>query len=198
MWDRQAWREATWLGHPVMRYPTDLHTYQELIAAVRPATILIVGDDAGLAGRARFAASVCDLLDHGRVIALGGGSNDGGTPHPRITWIDARAESEEAAAQVLETAGPDPQALVILGLGDVMRIVASFEHYAPLVPVGGYVVIENTVVNGRPVASGFGPGPHEATINILGRRHEFVADPTLERYTLTFNRNGYLRRMAPS
>jgi cephalosporin hydroxylase len=198
MWDRQAWREATWLGRPVMRYPTDLHTYQELIAAVRPATILVVGDDAGLAGRARFMASVCDLIDHGRVIALGSGSDEAGDPHPRITWIDAKAESPEAAAQVLSAAGADPQALVFLGLGDVMRIIAAFEHYAPLVPVGGYVVIENTVVNGRPVASGFGPGPYEAAINILGRRHEFVADPTLERYTLTFNRNGYLRRMAPS
>ncbi len=32
-------------------------------------------------------------------------------------------------------------------------------------------------------------------MGILGRHPEFVADPTVERYTLTFNRNGYLRRM---
>jgi cephalosporin hydroxylase len=61
--------------------------------------------------------------------------------------------------------------------------------------VGGYVVVENTVVNGRPVVSGFGPGPHEAVVTILGRHPDFVADPAGERYTLTFNRGGYLKRV---
>jgi cephalosporin hydroxylase len=55
--------------------------------------------------------------------------------------------------------------------------------------------VENTVVNGRPVASGFGPGPHEAVVTILGRHSEFVVDPACERYTLTFNRGGYLKRV---
>jgi cephalosporin hydroxylase len=85
--------------------------------------------------------------------------------------------------------------MVILGLSDVTRVVSAFEHYAPLVPVGGYVVVENTVVNGRPVVPSFGPGPHEAVVAILGRYGDFVPDPGGERYTLTFNRGGYLRRV---
>jgi cephalosporin hydroxylase len=63
--------------------------------------------------------------------------------------------------------------------------------------VGGYVVVENTVVNGRPVESGFGPGPHEAVVAILGRHPDFVADRARERYTVTFNGGGYLRRSQP-
>jgi cephalosporin hydroxylase len=43
---------------------------------------------------------------------------------------------------------------------------------------------------------GFGPGPHEAVVNILGRHGDFVPDPAGERYTLTFNRGGYLKRVA--
>jgi cephalosporin hydroxylase len=87
---------------------------------------------------------------------------------------------------------------VFVGLGAVLRVVGAFELYAPLVPVGSYVVIENTVVNGRPVAPSFGPGPFEAAVHLLGQHREFVADPTFERYTLTFNRGGYLKRLAPS
>ena len=195
LWEHQAWRETAWLGLPVLRYPTDLHVAQELITQCRAGTVVIVGDDAGLPGRAQFAASICDLIDYGRVIALGRGPLDTMPAHPRIDAIEGRAEDAAVAARVAELAGPEPDALVFLGLGEVLRLVAAFDHYAPLVPVGGYVVIENTVVNGRPVASGFGPGPHEAVVAILDRHPEFVADPTAERYTVTFNRNGYLRRM---
>ena len=104
----------------------------------------------------------------------------------------------DVARAVRDLAGAEPDAVVFLGLGPVARVVAAFEQYAPLVGVGSYVVVENTIVNGRPVASGFGPGPFEAVVDILGRHREFFADPTYERYTLTFNRNGYLRRMAPT
>jgi cephalosporin hydroxylase len=65
------------------------------------------------------------------------------------------------------------------------------------VPVGGYVVVENTVVNGRPAAAGFGAGPLEAVTQILATHRDFVSDHALEQYTITFNRNGYLRRLEP-
>ena len=51
VWDRQAWREATWLGHRVNRFPTDLHCYQELLVAQRPDVVVVTGDDDGLGGR---------------------------------------------------------------------------------------------------------------------------------------------------
>ena len=67
IWNHQAWREATWLGLPVGRLPSDLYTYQELLAEIRPDVVLVIGDDPGLGGRARFAASICDELGTGRV-----------------------------------------------------------------------------------------------------------------------------------
>jgi cephalosporin hydroxylase len=75
-------------------------------------------------------------------------------------------------------------------------VLAAFEAYSPLVPVGSYLVVENTVVNGRPVESAFGPGPHEAVSDILRTHRDFVPDPSYERFTITFNKHGYLRRMA--
>lgn len=195
LWDNQSWRETTWLGHPVHRYPTDLHSYQELLAKVRPGLVVVAGDDHGLGGRALFAASICDQLGQGRVVAVGSSDEAVRPDHQRITYVHGRPDDADVADQVRGLAGDHADGLVFIGLGEVGRVVAAFEHYAPLVAVDGYVVVENTVVNGRPAASGFGPGPHEAVVNILGRHHEFVVDPAPERYTVTFNRNGYLRRM---
>lgn len=197
VWDRQAWREATWLGRPVNRYPTDLQCYQELLAKLRPGLVVLAGDDDGLGGRALFTASICDHLGHGQVVAIGRSEVAGRPQHPRITHLHGQAELDDVAAQVKALAHDQADAMVFLALGHDQRVLEAFEHYAPLVPVGGYVVVENTIVNGRPVAAGFGAGPLEAVFQILQRHPDFVTDPTLERYTVTFNRNGYLRRLEP-
>jgi cephalosporin hydroxylase len=195
VWDHQAWRECTWLGHPVNRYPADLYVYQEILSELRPSLVVLAADDDGLGGRALFVASVCDQLGVGRVVAVGTSEPSRRPGHPRATHLAGSPDDLAVAEQVAALAPDTPDALVFLGLGHVTRVVGAFERYAPLVPVGGYVVVENTVVNGRPVVSGFGPGPHEAVVTILGRHPDFVADPAGERYTLTFNRGGYLKRV---
>ena len=118
--------------------------------------------------------------------------------HDLITRVVGPAETAEVAAEIAALIEPDARAVVFLGLGAVLRVVAAFEHYAPYVPVGSYVVVENTVVNGRPVASAFGMGPWEAVNTILERHREFMSDPRFERYTVTFNKGGFLKRTAPS
>ena len=150
---------------------------------------------AGLGGRALFVASVCDQLGHGQVVAVGRQDPSERPGHPRITHVAGPPDDPAVAERVSALAQGPPSALVIVGLGEVRRVVAAFECYAPLVPVGSYAVVENTVVNGRPVASGFGPGPHEAVVDILARHGDFVPDPAGERYTVTFNRGGFLKRI---
>jgi hypothetical protein len=41
----------------------------------------------------------------------------------------------------------------------------------------------------------FGPGPAESVKQILNARGEFVPDPTMEKYSLTFNPGGFLKRV---
>ena len=69
-----------------------------------------------------------------------------------------------------------------------------FAAYAPLVSVGSYLIVTDTIVNGNPVWTGFGPGPNEALKLLLQRHGEFFADPELERFGLTFNPGGFLKR----
>ena len=115
--------------------------------------------------------------------------------HPRITYVRGRPQDEAPIAEVRSLVGAG-RALVILGsCTDRHKTSLEFGAYQDLVPVGSYVVITDTVVNGHPVWTGFGPGPAEAVKQILTRYGDFVADPELEKYSLTFNPGGYLRRV---
>src|SRR5690606_18024211 len=99
--------------------------------------------------------------------------------------------------QVRAITGPEPRGLVILGTrGAQRRMHAEFDAYAPFVPVGSYVVMEHTILNGRPVEAANGPGPFEAVRRILNVRGDFMADDTRERHGLTFNPGGFLRRVS--
>jgi cephalosporin hydroxylase len=192
VWQSLAWEHGTWLGHPVTGVPTDLATYQDLIASIRPDWVIETGTGNG--GRALFLASICELIGHGQVVSIGEGLPEDLPQHPRLTYVDGKPEAAETVARVRGIVGVDPNALVFLGRALAHLVVASFEAYAPLVPVGSYVVVTDTVVNGNPVWAGFSAGPFEATKTILARHGEFCVDSERERFALTFNPGGFLKR----
>jgi cephalosporin hydroxylase len=193
-WHSLAWRDTTWLGRRVHKAPTDLVVYQELIHRVRPDWIIETGTGGG--GRALFLASVCDLVEHGQVLSIDRQLAEDLPQHPRITYLEGNAHESKVVLHVKETVGPDSPALVILGsTGSHLRMIHEFEAFHELVPVGSYVVVEETIVNGHPVWPGFGPGPFEATKRILAGHGNFASDPKMEKFALTFNPTGFLKRL---
>ena len=49
-------------------------------------------------------------------------------------------------------------------------------------------------MNGNPVLPEFGPGPQEAVAEFLAHSDDFDVDHEREKFMLTFNPSGYLRR----
>ena len=193
-WHSPGWREARWLGEEVHQPPTDLFVYQEIISEVRPDWIIAIGPDSG--GRALFLASLCELVGHGQVLSVGPAPERETVEHPRINRLAVNSVTPEAANQVREIVGDEPNALVVLGSkGSRPRITREFELYSPLVAIGSYVIVEDTIVNGNPVWPGYGPGPAEAVRAIMSMRGNFTADPTREKHGLTFNPGGFLKRL---
>jgi cephalosporin hydroxylase len=193
-WNSLAWQEATWLGRPVGKAPPDLFAYQELVARLRPDWIIetVTGDG----GRALFLASICDLIDHGKVVSVDEVVAEGRPEHPRVTYVVGPAETEATAEEVRAIVGPQPHALLILGSrGRSGRTFADFRLYESLVPPGSYVVFEDTIVNGHPVWADHGPGPFEAVKGVLGTRDDFAADRSMDRHVPSFNPGGYLKRI---
>ena len=194
IWRTVPWDHTSWLGRRVRSAPTDLLAYQEIVTEVRPDWIIEVGS--GDPGRTLYLASICDLMDHGRVLTVDERTADDRPQHPRVDTMSANTHSRAAAERVAAVVG-DGRAMVVLGsLADRQRTEAQFRNFAPLVPVGSYVVIADTIVNGNPVWPAFGPGPAEAVKSILSKNGDFVADPLKEKYALTFNPSGFLKRVA--
>ena len=66
--------------------------------------------------------------------------------------------------------------------------------YSKLVTAGSYIVVEDTNINGNPVEPDFGPGPREAAKIFLSENRDFEADQSREKFFLTMNPGGYLKR----
>ena len=194
-WRSLAWQRTGWLGSRVHGTPTDLITYQELVNEVRPKWIIETGTRHG--GRTLFLAHLCDQLGSGRVISIDSRHEDDRPSHDRIIYLDGRAHEDDVVAQVRSITGGDVSALVILGTrGAQRRMHLEFRAYEPFVPVGSYIVMENTILNGYPVNAAHGPGPFEAVRRILNIYGDFVADTRWEKHGLSFNVGGFLRRIS--
>ena len=128
--------------------------------------------------RTLFLASICDLLDHGQIVSIGEDLSEGLPLHARITYLEGVADDEATLTRVRSLVDPSSSTLVVLG--DRVHAQATrriFAAYAPLVSVGSYLIVTDTIVNGNPVWTGFGPGPNEALKFLLQRHGEFFADP---------------------
>ncbi|MCC5951659.1 MAG: class I SAM-dependent methyltransferase [Acidimicrobiia bacterium] len=195
-WHSLAWRDTEWLGRKVGKLPTDLFAYQEIVAKVRPDWIIETGTGGG--GRALFLASICYLLGHGEVLSIDRNHGDKLPQHPRLRYLTVKDTwSKETEAEVNAIVGENANAVVILGSrGSAKRTVAEFRVYSHHVPVGSYVIVEDTIVNGHPVWTDFGPGPYEGVKGIVEGRGSFASDLDMEKYRLSFNPGGFLRRMS--
>ena len=194
-WNTLKWRQTHWMGQRLSKLPGDMVILQEIIHKVRPDWIVHTGTANG--GLDWFLATLCDFLDHGRIISIDRKIPEDLPKHPRITYVEGEAHLSHVCNQVTALTGPDPNAMVILGSkASSGRTSAEFHIYEDLVPVGGYLVVEDTIVGGHPVWGNFGVGPYEAVKGITETRGDFVSDSTLEKYGLTFNPTGYLRRIS--
>jgi cephalosporin hydroxylase len=77
------------------------------------------------------------------------------------------------------------------------HVTQELEAYGPLVTPGCYMVVEDTCLNGNPVLRRFGPGPAEAVRRFLETDNSFEVDRGREKFKMTFNPGGYLRRVEP-
>ncbi|MBK5289953.1 MAG: class I SAM-dependent methyltransferase [Acidimicrobiia bacterium] len=194
VWRSLPWTNTTWLGRRITSAPTDLLAYQEIIAEVRPDWIVEIG--AGDGGRSLFLASICELVGHGEVLAIDTEVATESPQHPRLRYL-AGIALEQAVRDEVDRIVGSGRALVVLGAcTDRVSTVGQFRSYASLVPVGSYVVVTDTIVNGNPVWPAFGPGPLEALKQVLNTDGRFMTDPLMEKYSLTFNPGGFLRRVS--
>jgi cephalosporin hydroxylase len=190
----QTWRNTRWLGTDVLKCPLDLWIYQELIHEVQPDWIIETGTAFG--GSAAYLAALCDAVGRGQVLTIDPVAREGRPRHPRIHYIGGRSTDREVLARV---AGAIRGARAVLVLLDsdhsCANVLAELRAYHGFVTPGSYCVVEDGNVGGHPVAREFGAGPLEAVRSFLAETDAFEIDRTREKFYLTFNPSGYLRRV---
>ncbi len=187
--------QVRWLGQPMLKCPLDLWTYQEIVHETRPELIVELGTLHG--GSALYFASLLELCGiDGQVLSVDIKPREGRPRHPRITYIEGSSTAPKVVAKVRERAAGRAKVLVCLD-SDHGRdhVLEELRQYADLVGVGQYLIVEDTIVHGNPVHPDHGPGPAEALRIFLAEDQRFEVDRARERFFLTFNRGGYLRRV---
>ena len=188
-----AWTTASWLGSQALKNPLDLWIYQEIMAETRPDLVVETGTYRG--GSAYFLASICDLLGAGEVVSIDIEPMREDYPrHPRITYLAGRSSTNpEVLVEVRERAKGGRTLIVLDSDHSQSHVEAELEVYAPLVPVGCYLIVEDSNI-GR-IRKDLMPGPLEAVERFLAQTSDFEIDRQREKFLLTFNPSGYLKRV---
>ena len=188
-----TWRNTHWMGHAILKCPLDLWLYQEMLHKVRPAVVVETGTAFG--GSAHYLASMMDLLNHGRVITIDIEDRPGRPDHPRISYLTGSSTDPDMVRSVRELIGDAAPVVVLLDSDHAMaHVAAELRLYAPLVTPDSYLIVEDTNLNGHPVFADHGPGPMEALEIFLPAHPEFAHDTSMDKFFLTFNPRGFLKR----
>ncbi|HSL32634.1 MAG TPA: CmcI family methyltransferase [Candidatus Limnocylindrales bacterium] len=191
--DGQGSMDLAWLGHRTMKSPMDLWAYQEIVAETKPEVVVESGTAFG--GSSYYLASLFDLLGRGEVITIDIEARPGQPSHPRITRI-VGSSTDPAVVDDVRRRVAGRRAMVILDSDHSERhVAAELAAYRSLVAPGCYLIVEDTNVNGHPVVADHGPGPMEAVAAFLPTAPEYEVDTSRERFMLTLNPGGYLRRV---
>jgi cephalosporin hydroxylase len=197
-WLRSGWQTKhvytfTWLGRPIIQLPEDMFRAQEVVYSLKPDVIVETGIAHG--GSLIFYASLCHAIGHGRVI----GVDIEIRPHNRaaieahelshrITLLEGDSIAADVVAEVRSCVAPGESALVMLdGKHTKAHVLEELEAYAPLVPVGSYIVAADGLMQDVAGLQRWREesstddwswnNPREAAEEFAARRDDFSLDP---------------------
>ena len=206
----------SWLGRPIIQYPQDIIAMQELIYTVQPDLILETGIAHG--GSLILYASLLELN------ALCGGPQNAHVlgididirthnrtaieAHPmfkrgRISMFQGSSVHPDMVTKVHEFAKDYQRIMVLLDSNHThSHVLAELEAYAPLVAVGSYCVVFDTIVEYMPEDAypdrnwGKGDNPMTAVDAYLKNHPEFIIDEMMDaKLMISVAPRGYLRRV---
>ncbi len=190
----RIWNNTFWFGVPIGKCPPDLWIYQEIMFETRPDVIIECGTGTG--GSALYLAQHCDLMGNGRIITIDIAEQPNWPDHERITYITGSSIAPQTLQRIKELISSTDKVLVILDSDHSKNhVLQELNSYSELVTLGSYIIVEDTIIGGHPVKPHRKPGPMEAVKEFIKTNENFIIDKSREKFYLTFNRNGYLKKV---
>jgi cephalosporin hydroxylase len=197
----------SWMGRPIIQYPQDIIAMQEIIWNLKPDLIIETGIAHG--GSLIFYASMLELLGgKGKVLGIDIDIREHNRreieTHPmfkHITMIEGSSIDDRVIEQVRKFANGKKRVLVCLdSLHTHDHVLRELEAYTPMVSLGSYCVVFDTIVEDMPDEYshdrpwGKGNNPKTAVWKFLKGNDRFVIDKEIENKLLISTcPDGYLK-----
>ena len=187
--------QISWMGIHVLKSPMDLWIYQEILFEIKPDLLIECGTLDG--GSALFYAALFDITGKGEIVTIDIDDSPSRPEHKRITYLHGSSISNEIFEKVKAISIEKPTVMVILDSDHHKEhVLKELALYKELVTPGSYLIIEDTNMNNHPVNPDLGPGPMEAVKEFLEANKNFEIDKSREKLLLTYNKNGYLKKIS--
>jgi len=189
-----SWDTSSWLGVHARKNPLDLWMYQELIFKIKPDYVIESGTLFG--GSALYLASICELMGKGQVITIDINKKEF-PQHKRIRYLTGSSIDEKITSEVEDIVNYSLNKILVILDSDHTKnhVLEEMEIYSKFVSKDSYLIVEDTNINGHPVLPEFGDGPMEAVEEFLKKHSEFIIDSKCEKFLMTFNPKGYLKKI---
>jgi cephalosporin hydroxylase len=186
---RKAVFHSRLFGISTLQNPMDAWIVQELISEVKPDLIIEAGTYHG-GSAILWAMLQREVNPDGRVITIDieDQREAAAIAHPiarkRVEFLLGSSTDPEIVAQVQRRAEGRRVLVLLDSLHTPEHVYEELKAYAHLVPVGGYVVVQDTPV-----------GPIEAIRRFIAEDPRFEPDRSRERFIIQNTIGGYLRRV---
>ena len=199
----------SWLGRPIIKFPSDIILMQEIIWDIKPDLIIETGIAHG--GSIIFSASMLELIGgDGHVVAVDidirKHNRDEIEQHPlykRITMFEGSSISDDIIHKIEKIAKNKETIMVFLdSLHTHEHVLKELEMYAKFVTVGSYIVLPDTFIEFFP--RGYfsnrpwdvGNNPMTALREFLSRNDNFIVDQNISnKLMITEAFDGFLKRI---
>lgn len=193
------WASSQWLGITTEQNPNDVWAIQELIVDVKPDYFVEAGTFKG-GSAALWATILAQVNPDARVITIdivdkAQDARKLQVVKDKVDFLVGSSTAPEIVAEVTRRVKGKRVMVMLDSDHSKDHVLGELKAYSPLVPVGSYLIVQDTNVNGRPVLPEFGPGPGEAVDEFLRDNRDFVVDRRPERFLFTMHPGGYLKRV---
>ena len=197
----------SWMGRPIIQLPQDMMAMQELVWRIKPDLIIECGIAHG--GSILYYSSLLELQGHGEVLGIdldirahNRAAIEGHPMFKRVRMLEGSSIDPQIVEQVYAAAAGKKVIVVLDSNHTHDHVFAELQAYAPLVAVGSYCVVMDTVVEDMPHDAfpdrPWGPGnnPKTAVWAYLKENPAFEVDYQIQnKLMITVAPDGYLRRV---
>lgn len=184
------------MGVRALKNPLDAWIYQEIIHEIKPDVVIEIGSAEG--GGTLYLANLLDLVDKGKVISIDIDRSKYNVKHDRIVTITGDSASPEVVEKVAEQC--NGKTVLVLHDGEHSReqVTKDLQAYSGFVSVNSYFIVEDGIIDlfkPKDSLGGRKDGPLIAVEQFIKNNSNFIVDKERERYILTYNPKGYLKRI---